>query len=346
MTEIDYKKATELDPLNIDADLAHLPEYNAEVDTRTLCRIGQKAIHNFRKASIEKSEEAYAVLRDLDFIASSLDRHGLDPMKEVEGLEDAMIWAGFVGDSAPRGTITTYAGMNPDGERRRSFTGSKEEALFIDSLKISFDELEVATNSIARLTSYSKNGAFIHSLDTSTSAMQTMTNSTVAVMRNIPPTVFTGEIRPYFEPLKIGGKSYVAANGSQLQLVGIEKMVYGTGGVDSIESDFYEENLPYLNSVQRQQLHAFAGANDGQSLLTMIEARRREGEDISDVLVSLAALTKTIRKFRYPHRKVAEDNFKLRPDGSVGSGSYTPAVLTDLIHTTEVRIAHVQEMSA
>lgn len=346
MTEIDYKKAAELDPLNIDADLAHLPEYNAEADTRTLCQLGQKAIRNFRGASVEKIEEVYAVLRDLDFIASSLDRHGLDPMKEVEGLEGAMIWAGFVGDSVPRGTITTYAGINPDGERRRSFTGSEEEALFIDSLKVSFDELEIAANSIADLTSHSKNGAFVHSLDTSTSAMQTMTNSTVAVMRNIPPTVFTGEIRPYFEPLTIGGKSYVAANGSQLQLVGIEKMVYGTGGVDSIESDFYEENLPYLNSVQRQQLRTFAEANEGQSLLTMVEVRRHKGEDVSDVLVSLAALTKMIRKFRYPHRKVAEDNFKLRPDGSVGSGSYTPAILTDLIHATEARIAHVQEMSA
>lgn len=346
MTEIDYKKAAEIDPLNIDADLAHLPEYNAEADTRTLCQLGQKAIRNFRRASIEKSEEAYAVLRDLDFIASSLDRHGLDPMKEVEGMEDAMIWAGFAGDSTPRGTITTYAGMNPDGERRRSFTGSEEEALFIDSLKVSFDELEIAANNIARLTSHSKNSAFVHSLNTGTSAMQTMTNSTVAVMRNIPPAIFTGEIRPYFEPLKIGGRSYVAANGSQLQLVGIEKMVYGTGGVDSIESSFYEENLPYLNSVQRQQLRTFTEANDGQSLLAMVEARGCEGEDVSDILVSLAALTKTIRKFRYPHRKVAEDNFKLRPDGSVGSGSYTPAVLTDLIHTTEARVAYVRKMNA
>lgn len=93
MTEIDYKKAAEIDPLNIDADLAHLPEYNAEADTRILCRLAQKATRNFHGASIESREEAYAVLRDLDFIASSLDRHGLNPMKEVEGLEDAMIWA-------------------------------------------------------------------------------------------------------------------------------------------------------------------------------------------------------------------------------------------------------------
>jgi len=346
MIEIDYKKTTELDPLNIDADLFHLPEYNAKTNVLMVRRLGHKAVSNFRKNDTGNSEEAYAALRDLDFIASSLDRHGLNPMTEVEGLEEAMIWAGLVGDSAPRGTITTYAGVNPYGERRRSFTGTEEEDIFIDSLKVSFDDLELAMNGLARLTSQSNDIDFMHSLDKSTSAMQTMTNSTVSVIRSIPPTVFTGQIRPYFEPLDVGGKSYVAANGSQLQLVGIEKMVYGTGGVDSVESDFSEENMPYLNSAQRSKLQVFGEINQGKDVLAMIEERRDKGEDMSEVLVSLAALTKMIRKFRYPHRKVAEDNFKLRPDGSVGSGSYTPAVLTDLIHTTEARIAHVQEMSA
>lgn len=346
MIEIDYKKATELDPLGIDADLFHLPEYNERANVLMIRRLGEKAVGNFRKTSVENMEESYAVLRDLDFIASSLDRHGCNPTSEVDGLEDAMVWAGFASDSTPRGTITTYAGINPDGERRRSFTGSKEEDIFIDSLKVSFEELEAAMSGLARLTSRSDDVDFTHSLDKSTLAMQTMTNSTVAVMRNIPPEIFTGQIRPYFEPLNLAGKSYVAANGSQLQLVGIEKMVYGTGGVDSVESDFFDENMPYLNAAQRDKLRVFADANQGKDLLTMIEERRSEGEDTSGVLVSVAALTKMIRKFRYPHRKVAEDNFKLRPDGSVGSGSYTPAVLTDLIKSTEARIAHVQEISA
>lgn len=76
----------------------------------------------------------------------------------------------------------------------------------------------------------------------------------------------------------------------------------------------------------------------------MVEERLSNGEDMAEVLISLVGLSKMIRKFRYPHRKVAEDNFKIRPDGSVGSGSYTPAILTDLIHTTEARIARMQEI--
>jgi hypothetical protein len=156
----------------------------------------------------------------------------------------------------------------------------------------------------------------------------------------------TGRIRPYFEPLNIGGKSYAAANGSQLQLIGVEKMVYGTGGVDSVENDFFEENVSYLNLAQRHQLQVFAAANRGLDVMAMIEARCINGEEMSEVLVSLRSLTKMIRKFRYPHRKVAEDNFNLRPDGAVGSGSYTPAVLTDLIHSTEARIRYSQEINA
>ena len=87
MIEIDYKKTTELDPLNLDGDLFHLPEYNAEANTLMICRLGKKAVGNFRKVGIENGEEAYAALRDLDFVASSLDRHGLKPMAEVDGLD-------------------------------------------------------------------------------------------------------------------------------------------------------------------------------------------------------------------------------------------------------------------
>lgn len=344
MTEIDYEKASEIDPLNLDGDLFHLPEYNAKANTFMMCQLGKKAVGNFRKAGIESREEAYAILRDLDFVASSLDRHGIKPMAEIDGLEEAMSWAGSAGDSVPRGTITTYAGINPYGERQRSFTGSQEENIFIDSLKASFDELEIAMNSLSRLTMCSGESEVICSLDESISAVQTMTNSTVSVMRKISPTIFTGQIRPYFEPIGIDNKSYVAANGSQLQLVGIEKMVYGTDGANSIESEFFEENVPYFNVAQRGRLQVFSEANQGRNLLEMVEERLSNGEDMAEVLISLVGLSKMIRKFRYPHRKVAEDNFKIRPDGSVGSGSYTPAILTDLIHTTEARIARMQEI--
>lgn len=51
MTEIDYKKATELDPLNIDADLFYLPEYNERANVLMIRRLGEKAVGNFRKTS-------------------------------------------------------------------------------------------------------------------------------------------------------------------------------------------------------------------------------------------------------------------------------------------------------
>lgn len=40
------------------------------------------------------------------------------------------------------------------------------------------------------------------------------------------------------------------------------------------------------------------------------------------------------QKFRYPHRKLARDNFKIRPDGSVGSGVYTTDILDVLLNET------------
>ena len=42
-----------------------------------------------------------------------------------------------------------------------------------------------------------------------------------------------------------------------------------------------------------------------------------------------------IMSFRAPHQRVAEANFALRSRFALGSGGYTPALLTELIEKTQ-----------
>jgi hypothetical protein len=342
MREIDYQKITELDPLHVDADIADMPVLNRHEQTDSIVKLGRKMVEAFPGINTESYEESYAALRDLDFVASSLNRHGLNPFSEVKDLEYAMVEAGAAAGSVPRGTITTYVATNPSGARQRSFTGSEEEGVFLANLKSSFDALEVAFHSISGLRPGSEEVHVQNALTATTAAMQIMVSSMIAVKRSVAPHYFTGQIRPFFEPLTIAGQAYAAAGAGQLQLAGIEEMAYGTKGEGAIEHDFLMENLPYMNAYQRSRVRIFARNNNGQSILATLENRYKLGQGTGESLSVLFDLTRMIRKFRYPHQKVAIDNFNLRPEGAVGSGSYTTQVLSELIAVTEERMRHIR----
>ena len=340
MIELDYRKIAELDPLAIDEDILDLPRLNDKNLPLQLARLGSKMVANFYTLGVETPEEGYAALRDFDFLASSLDRANVNPFTRVDGLEGAMLDAGNLAKSVPRSTITTYAGANPTDERRRSFTGSQEENVFLDSLKTSFDELEIAFNAVASLGRTQGVGARIKALDASTEAMKTMIKCMVDVKRVIAPAYFTDHIRPFFDPLTIGGAVYAAAGGGQLQLVAVEKMVYSLNGQNRVSDKLFEENFPYFNGQQRDRVSSFFEKNES-SILAQVEEHQLEQDDETAITFALLSLARMIKKFRYPHRKVAMDNFKLRPLGSIGSGSYTPAILSELIDETESQIVHI-----
>jgi len=341
MTEFNYQKIAGLDPLGIDEDIFDLPQLNRTCNSTQLVNLGAKMARSFYDIGLGTAEEGYAALRDLDFVASSLDRAGVNPFSYVPRLEEAMLDAGDMAESVPRSTITTYAGANPDGVRRRSFTGSQEEDVFIASLRTSFDELEVALVGLGRLKKEEQAHAYAGTLDISANAVQTLVASMVKVKRTISPEFFTHNIRPFFDPLTIGGRVYAAAGGGQLQLVGIERIAFGVNGVDLINYKFFEENLPYLNVLQRNKIQEFLRNHNDMSILDQVQEGQFDQGDNDDVAIALLSLARMIKKFRYPHRKVALDNFALRSPGSVGSGSYTPTILAELIDETENQILQI-----
>ncbi|HCH34925.1 MAG: PrnB [Candidatus Saccharibacteria bacterium GW2011_GWC2_48_9] len=328
-----YHDIAELDPLSLDEIMILLPELNRRQDVESINTVLSEVVCT-SQYNVVSQEDALAALRDLDFLASSLLRHGAQPLQSVDGLEGELMRLGNVAGTIPRGTVFTYASINPLDERMRSFTGTTEEALFIDSVRNGTLALDLALTSLSDKSMYDDEG-MAEALTTSAAAMDTMIASIINVYHTITPEFFSEQMRPYFEPLVIGGRKFTGAGGAQMQLLAIDRVLWGNNETDPEYQGFFNENYEYLTPTQKESLGHFLTRNSQTTLVEWLESHPDEYPQMRQETVSLL---RKIKKFRYPHRRVAKGNFNIRKKGAVGSGSYTPDILDVLISKTEESI--------
>lgn len=334
-----YEQVASLDPLKTDQIMEYLPELNSQGDIDAIREATQYATAGTEALAMPSRAEALATIRDLDFLASSLMRHGEQPLDTIPGLEAQLIRMGAVANTVPRGTVFTYAAANPNGERRRSFTGSHEEEAFIDSVTRSIIALDGAVEGLGK-TSLGNDARLSQALWRSGEAMDEMIDSIVQVRRTVSPEFFTFQMRPYFEPLVINGESLTGAGGAQMQLVAVDRMLWGCEDKSPDYEGFFAENFIYLTPVQQEALSDYVRVNGDKSIVGWLNENPGQYPETTDAAIDLL---KKIKKFRYPHRRIAQDNFKLRPNDAVGSGTYQPAILDVLIEKTEASIGILEE---
>lgn len=337
LTPIECDLVSKLDPLNLDEFMAELPFVNMAGDTQKIIDTTETATEKLFALEDTNSNEAFAALRDMDFLLGSGIRHGLDPITDVDGLEEGLIRLGKIAGTVPRGSVYTYSLANPNDNRQRSFTGSYEENEFIDAVRVGTGALDCAIFALSQCSEYDKEG-LIAGLDSTTEAMGDMVAAIGRVMRTVSPEYFTNNLRPYFDPAIIDGVSYTGAGGAQMQLLGIDRILWGNSDASEEYVRFYAENFQYLTPEQQRSVSLYFESNDRTVLETIVDEELGQDDPLS---MSALRLLKSIRKFRYPHRKVARDNFKLRSNDAVGSGAYTPEILDLLIQKTENSIADI-----
>jgi hypothetical protein len=331
-----YESIAKLDPLGFDEQAVALPGVNEACDAATLTEIMSGLATDAAKALSEGMDvdNAAASLRDLDFVAGSLVRHGAATVLERDIVQSTLWRMGVVAGTVPRGTVFTYASCNPDGERRRSFTGTAGEKLFIKAVKEGVDSLDICMDGISRVTTGDSSG-----LQVANANMSRMVSSIVTVARGVAPEFFAYQMRPYFDGVRVDGIEYAGAGGAQMQVIAVDRMLWGADCKDEVYADYYADNVRYLTPNQRDAIIAFEDDTSGRSVVTLIKC----GELPAEAAVSALGLLRTLKKFRYPHRKVANDIFALRPEGSVGSGQYTPTILDKLIAFNEAAIKALGE---
>lgn len=306
-----------------------MPNFNAAGNIDAIAEHAQAAIS--QAASINGEVTAIASIRDLDFFLSSIVRHGVQPNSLIQDLDETMLGLGAIAGTIPRGNVATYATANPTDERQRTFTGERPERLFIRAVA----QTALALDDALRIFGDQGYRKGLVALD---SGLDDMVKSIITVKREVTPDFFTGKLRPYFDSMTIAGKQYLGSGGAQLQLVGIDYLLWGCTDQNQEYLDFFEENFIYMTPQQQTSVAKGLAQHNGQSVIDYLESNQDP-----EAIVSAISVLKKIRQFRYPHKKIADDNFKLRQEGSVGSGGYTPSILSLLITKNNNALKRVAE---
>jgi hypothetical protein len=323
--------SSELDPLGVDRLFAILPEINDMNRTYILIDYSIQLAKKAMRLQSPSQASAYSCLRDLGMLASCLTKEGIK-LNSIPLLEDALVYLSRYAGEVPRDTFFSYSSRNPSGERMRRYTGRTEEVIFINSLKEGMQNLHKSINNLHISTSLSiSDPDFATFINQATYAFQAMEKAIMKVKKDIPPEVFTFHIRPYFEPYEVKGVKYTAAGASSMPINLIDKLLWADRVESQIYRDYYEHSLLYLPFSYRQFEKTISST---PSIITKIYSEIK-GKELNYHLVNSIKATinllSAILKFRCPHKRVVDDNFKLRSNESVGSGGYKPDFLDFLI---------------
>jgi hypothetical protein len=322
--DLDASTAT-LDPLGADAVMRSLPQANIAADAAWL---RSRAVHLCQHVTgIRDVAPARAALRDLGMLTASLARHtGRDIAPPA--VEAAMLHLGDIADEVPRETVYSYSTRNPRGPRRRSFTDTPGEHLFIDEVSAASDAIDTAIEYCRHLPA----AVDQHETDAGAAGvhhhLRTFGKHLLTVKRHLTPQYFTGQLRPYFPALTIAGHTYYAPGGAQMPLLAIDVLLLNqtaTGELAVWFEQYLDDNILYLPPHHRALIDTARG----------VPGLARLAHHHPHLRAATSMLIDDLLRFRLPHRQLARANMAIRDEGSLGSGGYTTDALDQLLAVTD-----------
>lgn len=284
--------------------------------------------------------EALAALRDVDFLLCAVEL--IEPLayKRVPRLETLLEELGSTAGHIPRGSVLTYGLCNPLDERMRLFTGRGEERSFVTELTVGMRGLDAVLRGLVALADHPVDSPdAVAAAQRLEAAWEPMIKASVAMLRTMPPEVFSGEIVSCFVPLDIGGTCYQGVTGAQTLNVTIDYLLWGVESQNDTYRAYAQANLGEQLPLHRELVAHALDRTGGASILTHIEhqlaghAVVREPVAAETVLQHLESLLRRIGTFRTAHRRLADLNLPLRPTPT-GSGGHTVVLLELLTSST------------
>ena len=282
-----------------------------------------------RLPALQRLVRARAVLRDLGMHVSAAARLGGQPAPaELE----LLLLAGAIAEQAPRDTVYSYAYWNPRFGRRL-FSDLPAEAAFVDNVDVSIRHLTIIALALCEIRGGYLQAAVALSKALTGAATELM-RCMIAVSRAVTPAEFTYQLRPFFDPLQIGGASYLGPGGAQLPVSIVDVLMFGHAATEHSRK-LLLENVIYMPPGFRL-LAEHALSDDCVDQLRIPALNPTDHELVAAAVRSAA---RSILSFRRVHLKVATANFALRSGQAVGSGGYRPDVLQDILQEQEAAIA-------
>lgn len=326
------------DPLQARPFVLQLPGLNRNKDVPGIVAL----LHEFLPVHGVPSSwcfvEAAAAMRDIGFFLGSLKRHGHEPADVVPGLEPLLLDLARITDLPPRETLLHVTVWNPaTAEAQRSYTGLSDEAHLLESVRISMAALEAAIAATVELSDVPlRSPTFAQGCDELAAYLQKMVESIVYAYRFISPQVFYDELRPFYEPIRIGDQSYLGPGAVEMPLFVLEYVLWGSQSDHIAYREFKETYLPYVLPAYRAVYARFA---ERPALIDRaIDEAQAIGVQNEHIRAGLAALNRVfvvLLRFRAPHHQLADRVYEAGQSGpAVGSGGYAPSMLGDLLTLT------------
>jgi len=344
-----YADVQMLDPLNIDSFMKVLPDITRSKRMDLILNELKDIVIYFDNHIYDSVPHAFAALRDLDFIITSIHTIEANSYKKVRGLEEILEALGHTTNHSPRGCNFTYGLFNPQNDRMRTFTGLNEERRFIHAVHEGTKSLDESLLTLQELSILPIDSERFEILArTLTAQFDSMVPAVVDVMKSVPPEVFSLQIVTFFVALDVSGKLYTGITGAQIQNVAIDFLLYGVDLQDQRYLSYASRNLAAMLPFQKAIVYKTLQKLQCRSLLSKLDDDTLEGSLVNTdqaikSLDSLQYFLKRILSFRWVHRKLAITNLPLRGTER-GSGGYTLDFLEYLIYRTQEAVQHVEEL--
>ncbi len=249
------------DPLQARALVLQLPGLNRKKDVPGIVGLLREFLPARGVPSGWGFVEAAAAMRDIGFFLGSLKRHGHEPTDVVPGLEPVLLDLARATDLPPRETLLHVTVWNPAAaDAQRSYTGLRDEAHLLESVRISMAALEAAIEMTVELYDVPlRSPAFAEGCDELADYLHKMVESIVYAYRYISVQVFYDELRPFYEPIRVGGQSYLGPGAVEMPLFVLEHVLWGSQSDHQGYREFKETYLPYVLPAFRAVYSRFAG---------------------------------------------------------------------------------------
>lgn len=329
----DPDEVRDADPLGADEFLAGLPGLNAASDTATLSDwvrsvVARPGVDRLGRAS------TLAAMRDLGMVLGSLQRQGIQPRDvdpRVEGL--LLTWGGRTA-MVPRDTVLHYGSWNPRGDRERRYTADPQESTLIESTREAADLLPAMALHVYLAHAHGiGTPRGIEGLATGVTLFRSYCDAFDAVRASVDPVFFAQELRPFFEPIDVGGRSLHGPAAAFLPIYLVDTLLWGDGGerhramIDEA-SEYGVAPWRTLLAWSRQVpplTHVYA---DAVRTIGASAALTEEGDLIEELLAMLV-------RFRGRHTTLARRAYAAAvTEFGVGSGGYSPEILVEITRAT------------
>lgn len=344
----DVSTVQSADPLNADDLLRVVPTLNASGDVSgliALLRMLSDRTRSLIDGNGYSPPERLAIVRDVGILLGSIKRHGMEPLVAVPELTHLLVRLGRESDLVPRDTVHHYTSWNPQGDRRRAYTGDPQEAWLQDAVRLVFPDLSASLAITEILLELDPRDArFAPTARQLTGTVRSMLDAIESVTERVSPVFFARVLRPYFEDVNVNGTSYLGPAAAQAPLWLIDLCLWASDRNSEVYAEFVTGSLKYALPDWREFYQSHRG---GRSIVTILsESLQRSTRDVlvsRTVEASISEITKllwVLKAFRGRHLTIAKkayaEDVRLYETGSGGAPIALLKEILDLTRANEL----------